>query len=96
MTAVNASEATQDLRIPPAVAEWRELQGLPPIRPRGARRLERARGRGFTALARLAEIRPDIEVSDGLHVDDYGVIRPVTNLAMRRHAARHASSAVSR
>ena len=96
MTAISASETTQELRVPPAVAEWRAEQGLPPIRPRGARRLERARGRGFTALARLAEIRRDVEVSDGLQVDDYGVIRPVTNLAMRRHAARHASSAVSR
>lgn len=103
MTAVvSPSEATQELRVPPAVAEHRAEQGLPsigaskfehhqrPPRP-GCHRLEEWRD-----LMRMPEgwphAKPQLaELSDGLEYDEYGVIvmPEKKDSAFRRHAARH-------
>jgi hypothetical protein len=94
MTTITAADApAQDLRVPPAVAEWLAEQGLPPIRPRGAHRLEQARVRiplpanwPFEPVTALPELG-----TDALYHDEHGVIRPKLSKesAFRGHAARH-------
>jgi len=89
------SEVTQELRVPPAAAEWlveqrESVQDQRPPRP-GCHDLE-----AWRRLMRLPEgwshVKTQLaELSDGLEYDEFGVIvlRPATGSAFRRHAARH-------
>jgi hypothetical protein len=95
MTAtVSPSEVTQELRVPPAVDQWREQQGLPPIQA-GAHDLDAARARAgipvgwpFVPMPPLPELE-----CDRLFYDQFGVIRPrKQSSGFWRHAARHTST----
>jgi hypothetical protein len=101
-------QPTQELRVPPAAAEWRVERGLPPIggskferRPRpprpGCHRLKEWR-----ALMRMPEnfpFKPTVvhELNEGLEYDEYGVIvlPENTDSAIWRHAARHTARRAS-
>jgi hypothetical protein len=96
MTAtVSASEVTQELRVPRAVAEWlveqhEAVQDQRPPSP-GCHDLE-----AWRRLMRLPEGWPHVktqlaELSDGLEYDEYGVIvmPEKRDSAFRFHAARH-------
>ena len=95
ITEVSATDMTAELRMPPAVAEWLVEQDQPrqrPTRP-GCHRLGE-----WHDLTRLPPGWPFVKVQlpelgdDRLYHDAFGVIRPVTNSGMRRHAARHSVS----
>jgi hypothetical protein len=83
-----------ELPVPPAAAEWREQQGLPPIDPPGRHDLDDRRARAgipvgwpFVPMPPLPEL-----TCDGLLYDQFGVIRPrKRSSGFRRHAARHSS-----
>ena len=91
MTITDTEAPTQELRVPPAVAEWRAEQGMPPIQA-GAHDLDAARARAgipvgwpFVPMPPL----PELECAD-LFYDQFGVIRPrKRSSGFRRHAARH-------
>jgi hypothetical protein len=103
MTTITAADApTQELRVPPAVEQWRAEQGLPPIDASKFEHRQRPSRPGchrlgeWHDLARLPAGWPfvipggDEELGDpGLYMDEFGVIRPVTSSKFRRHAARH-------
>lgn len=94
MTTITATDTpTQELRVPPAVAEWRELSGLPPIGV-GAHDLDDRRARaGVPAGWPFVPMPPLPELEcDGLFYDQFGVIRPRKRSGFRRHAARHSAT----
>jgi len=86
-------EVTQELRVPPAVAEWLAEQNTPPTqrptRP-GCHRLGE-----WHELVRLPPGWPFVTPylpalgTEDLYYDAFGVIRPVLASKFRRHAARH-------
>ena len=93
----SAAELTAELRMPPAVVEWIAEQDAAPAPPRptgpGCHRLGE-----WHDLTRLPPgwpfMLPELAAlgDDGLYHDAFGVIRPVTNSGVRRHAARHSVS----
>jgi len=102
---VSPSEVTQELRVPPAVDQWRAEQGLPPLdaskfeyRPRpprpGCHRLEE--WRNLMRMPNNYPFEPTIvhELHAGLEYDEYGVIvmPESTESSFWRHAARHSAA----
>jgi hypothetical protein len=90
---VSPSEATQDLRVPPAVEQWRAEQGLPPIGT-GAHDLDDRRARQPIPANWPWEPMPPLPEleCDGLFYDQFGVVRPrLRSKFFRRHAARHST-----
>jgi hypothetical protein len=105
MTTITAADApTQELRVPPAVAEWpveqhaAQAEGPPRPPSPGCHDLEACR-----RLMRLPKGWPHVKIvlaeltNDGLEYDEYGVIvvRPASGSSFRRHAARHTARGAS-
>ena len=101
MSIATDPEVTQELRVPPAVAEWRAEQGMPPLgetEPHAQERPPRPGCHNLEAWHRMMRLPAGwpfaryvlAELSDDrLDYDEFGVIRPVLASKFRRHAARH-------